>query len=90
MQQRSRSGTVFALQTYGRPLCLCGTVHPLEGGQVAASSGPGGPCQPHTVQQLTEERGGEEGWAVWRGDKRDQEEERILTWQKERERKGNC
>lgn len=37
------------------------TVHPLEGGQVAAAGGPGGPCQPHTVQQLTgeKERGGE-------------------------------
>lgn len=52
---------------------------------MAASSGPGGPCQPHTVQQLTEEGVGG-GWAVWRGDKGDQEEERILTWQKERER----
>lgn len=62
MQRRSRSGTVFALQTYGRPLCLCGTVHPLEGGQVAASSGPGGPCQPHTVQQLTEKGVGGVGW----------------------------
>lgn len=40
------------------------TVHPLEGGQVAATSGPGGPCQPHTVQQLTEERKkkGGRGW----------------------------
>lgn len=53
---------------------------------MAASSGPGGPCQPHTVQQLTEERKkkGGRGWAVWRGDKGDQAKERILMWQKER------
>lgn len=54
---RSHSGTLFALQIYGSPLCLCVTVHPLEGGQVAATSGPGGACQPHTVQQLTEDGG---------------------------------
>lgn len=66
------------------------TVHPLEGGQVAATSGPGGPCQPHTVQQLTEERKkkGGRGWAVWRGDKRDQEKERKDLDMTERER--NC
>lgn len=32
------------------------TLHPLEGGQVAATGGPGGPCQPHTVKQLTTEK----------------------------------
>lgn len=32
------------------------TLHPLEGGQVAATGGPGGPCQPHTVQQLTRKK----------------------------------
>lgn len=29
------------------------TPHLLEVRQVASSGGPGGPCQPHTVQQLT-------------------------------------
>lgn len=88
--QRSCSGTLFALQIYGRPLCLCVTVHPLEGGQVAATSGPGGPCQPHRVRQLTEERKktGGRGWAVWRGDKGDREKERI--WQKERATVRSC
>ena len=32
------------------------TLHPLEGGQVAATGGPGGRCQPHTVRQLTREK----------------------------------
>lgn len=45
--QGSLLESYFALQTYGCPLCLCVTVHPLEGGgQVAATGGPGGPCHP--------------------------------------------
>ncbi|TNN85683.1 hypothetical protein EYF80_003930 [Liparis tanakae] len=70
-QRRYDTGTTCGLlnrlgvtYTYGHPLCLCVTLHPLEGGQVAATAGPGGPCQPHTVQQLTREKENERerGW----------------------------
>lgn len=58
---------------------------------MAATSGPGGPCQPHRVRQLTEERKktGGRGWAVWRGDKRGSGERTDLA-ERESNRKVLC
>lgn len=53
------------------------TLHPLEGGQVAATGGPGGPCQPHTVQQLTGEKEKEKEGRQSGGQKRSENRKKL-------------
>lgn len=89
--QSSLFESYFAFQTYGCPLCLCVTLHLLESGQVAAAGGPRGPCQPHTVRQLTTEKGKDRKRAgrVQGGDTSDQKTERN-EWKSEGHAEESC